>query len=421
MTFTMPPLSSPLIPEDIANPEAFTDPDAVDALFAQLRRDDPVPLVRPEHYRPFWLLTKYQDIMEVEAQPELFLSEPRTVLLPEIQEQRNLETFGTVNGVRTLVQMDNPDHAAYRALTESYFKGQNLMRLQGQVADIARTFIDHMAGLGGSADFASDVAFLYPLRVIMLILGIPQEDEPRMLKLTQELFGGSDEEFQRETDAEDPLAEVITEFITFFTAITADRRANPRDDLSSVIANGRIDGAPIGEFEAMSYYIIAATAGHDTTSATTAGGMLGLLQFPDELTKLKADLSLVPSAIDEFVRWVTPVKHFMRTATQDYEIRGRTIRAGESVMLHYQSANRDEEVFDDPFVLKVDRRPNRHLAFGHGPHICLGRFLALMEMRAFYNELIPRLDHIELAGLPEFSQSYFVSGLKHLPVRYRMR
>ncbi len=409
-----------LAPEAIADPHAYGDPEALDRLFARLRRDTPVCWVEPDGFRPFWVVTKYADIMDVEGQPETFLSEPRTVLIPEEQERKNLETFGTVNGVRTLVQMDDPDHRAYRGLTQSWFMGQNLKRLEGRTRAIAKTFVDRMAAHGGACDFANDVAFLYPLRVIMMILGIPEEDEPLMLRLTQELFGGQDSEYQRKTESADPLADIINEFIAYFTHITQDRRANPRDDLSSVIANGQIDGKPIGEFEAMSYYIIAATAGHDTTSAVTAGGMLAMLQHPGQFEKLKGDVSLVPSAIDEFVRWVTPVKHFMRTATRDYDLNGTRIAKGQSVMLHYQSANRDEDAYDAPFALQVDRKPNRHLAFGYGPHMCLGRYLALMEMTAFYEELMPRLERIELAGQPEFVESYFVSGLKHLPVTYKM-
>jgi cytochrome P450 len=176
----------------------------------------------------------------------------------------------------------------------------------------------------------------------------------------------------------------------YFGAITEDRRANPRDDVSTVIANGQIDGQPIGDREAMSYYIIVATAGHDTTSSTVSGGMLELIRRPDQLAKLKNDLSLLPNAIEEMIRWTTPVKHFMRTATEDYTLRGKTIRKGDGLALFYWSGNRDEEVFEDPFEFRVDRDVKKQVAFGYGVHVCLGMHLARMEIKALLNELLPR-------------------------------
>jgi len=188
-----------------------------------------------------------------------------------------------------------------------------------------------------------------------------------------------------------------------------------------VIANGKIKGEPLGDLESASYYIIVATAGHDTTSACISGGLRALIENPDELAKLKANPELLPTAVDEMIRWVTPVQHFMRTATDDHELRGKTIRKGEAVQLLYMSGNRDEDIYPDAFRFKVDREPNRHVAFGYGAHVCLGQHLAKMEIRAFFAELLKRLDSIELAGEPKRSHSVFVSGLKTLPVRYSLR
>jgi cytochrome P450 len=261
----------------------------------------------------------------------------------------------------------------------------------------------------------------YPLYVILAILGLPESDYPRMLQLTQELFGAEDPEFKRDEDAYAGLLQTVADFVNYFDGITADRKANPTDDLASVIANGIIDGEPIGHKEQLGYYIIAATAGHDTTSNSMSGGMQALIEHPDQLARLQADPSLMATAVDEMIRWTSPVKHFMRTATVDYDIRGTTVKAGQDVLLSYWSANRDEDVFTDPFTFDVGRTPNKHLAFGFGVHYCLGAMLARMEMKALFSALLPRLEHVELAGEPQLTRSTFVSGLKHLPIRYRLR
>ena len=253
----------------------------------------------------------------------------------------------------------------------------------------------------------------------MTVLGVPEEDEPIMLKLTQELFGSTDPDMKRPDATE--TVNTVSEFFNYFTAMTEDRRANPKDDVASVIANATIDGQPIGHLEAISYYIIVATAGHDTTSSTAAGGLLALMQNPEEFAKLRANPDLLPGAIDEMIRWTTPVKHFFRTAAVDYELRGQKIKKGDNLLMCYWSANRDADAFDDPFSFRIERTPNKHLAFGYGAHVCLGQHLAKMEIRALYTELLARLDHIELAGDPAWVEASFVSGLKRLPVRYSMK
>ncbi|BDB40576.1 hypothetical protein IWGMT90018_10220 [Mycobacterium kiyosense] len=241
-----------------------------------------------------------------------------------------------------------------------------------------------------------------------------------MLSLTQELFGGDDTEFRRGTTPEEQL-QVLFEFFAYFNELTASRRANPTEDLASAIANARIDGEPLSDMDTASYYVIVATAGHDTTSATISGGLRAPIENPDQLRRLTDHPELMPLATEEMVRWVTPVKEFMRTATADTTVRGVPIAKGESVYLSYVSANRDEEVFDDPFRFDVARDPNRHLAFGHGIHFCLGAALARMEISSFFSELLPRLKSIEFNGEPQLSATTFVGGLKHMPIRYSLR
>jgi cytochrome P450 len=277
-----------------------------------------------------------------------------------------------------------------------------------------------MRDIGPACDFVTDVAMNFPLYVIMSLLGIPEEDFPRMLKLTQEMFGGDDTELQRGSSVED-LHMVLIDFFNYFNALTTSRRENPTEDLASAIANARINGEPLSDLDTISYYVIIASAGHDTTKDAISGGLHALIENPDQLARLRAQPELLPTAVEEMIRWTTPVKEFMRTATDDTTVRGVPIAAGESVYLAYVSGNRDGEVFDDPFHFDVGRDPNKHLAFGYGVHFCLGAALARMEMNSLYSELIPRLDSIELAGRPELSATTFVGGHKHLPIRYSMR
>jgi cytochrome P450 len=315
--------------------------------------------------------------------------------------------------------MDDPDHRQHRAVTADWFLPRSLGRYQERIADLARRSVDNMAVMGSQCDFVADVATQYPLQGILAILGLPESDYPRILKLTQEIFGISDPDQARGMDVADILA-VIGDFFLYFYNLTAERRAEPTGDLASTVANATIDGCPMGDMELISYYIIIATAGHDTTAATIAGGLRALAERPEELKRLQADPSLLPTAVEEMIRWVTPVKHFMRNATCDYELNGVTIRQGESVLLSYPSANRDETVFDDPHRFDVGRNPNRHAAFGFGTHFCLGAQFARMEIRAIFTELAARLTHLELAGSPELTRTLFVGGLKRLPIRYSL-
>jgi cytochrome P450 len=423
------------VPQDIADtivdPKAYADGKRVDEAFAWLRREAPLAVVQPTGFRPFWAVTRFADIQEVERRNDDFHNgDTFTTLTPIVTGEKVLEmTGGSPHLVRSLVQMDNPDHFAYRRLTQSWFLPQNLRKLEARIREIARQFVDRMASHGETCDFARDVAFLYPLHVIMEVIGVPEVDEPLMLRLTQELFGAADPEMNRtgqgvgEMDLDTGMSNVqrtVAELFQYFTAMSEDRRRIPREDLATVLANATIDGQPLGHFEALSYYIIAATAGHDTTSSTTAGALWAMLENPDQLAKVKADPALIPGLVEESIRWTTSVKHFMRSATKDTEVAGTPIAKGDWMMLCYPSGNRDESVFTDPFKFDIERTPNKHVAFGYGAHVCLGQHLARMEMRIFWEELLPRLDHIELAGTPRNTEANFVCGPKTVPVRFKM-
>ena len=406
----------------IAYPETYADEKELHDIFTFMRREDPVSWVEPDQFRPFWAITKHEDIIEIEKQNELFINDPRTTLMDIPTEDAIKEfTGGSHLLVRSLVHMDNPDHQLYRSLTQKWFAPPNLESLKKDIRNIAKEYVNKMVDHGNECDFAKDVAIFYPLRVIMSILGVPKEDEPRMLRLTQELFGGRDEDMIRDESETSSESNTITDFFEYFNALTEDRRKNPTNDVSSVIANAKINNEQLGHLEAMSYYIIIATAGHDTTSSSTAGGILALIENPDQLLKLKNNPSLMTSAVEETIRWVTPVKNFFRTATQNYYLKDREIKKDDSILLCYPSGNRDEEIFDDPFKFKVDRSPNRHLAFGHGAHLCLGKYLAKIEMEIFYEELFKKIDNIQLNGEPEWVKASFVSGLKSLPIKYTLQ
>ena len=398
--------------------ETFTDEAYFHAVATKLRAESPVHWVEHPDFNPFYVLTKHADVLEVELHHEQFLNAPRAILGTKVADE-NRAMQGHL--VTSLVQMDDPEHRLHRQLTADWFLPKNLGRLQSRLDALTERAVQQMVDHGGTCDFAQDIAMQYPLYVILAILGLPESDYPRMLRLTQELFGAEDPDFKRDDDTLASLIQTVADFVAYFDGITADRRANPTDDLASVIANGIIEGEPIGHKEQLGYYIIAATAGHDTTSNAMSGGLLALIEHPEELARLQADPSLMSTAVDEMIRWTSPVKHFMRTATVDYEIRGTTVQAGQDVLLSYWSANRDEDVFADPFRFDVGRTPNKHLAFGFGIHYCLGAMLARMELRSLFSALVPRLAHVELAGDPALTRSTFVSGLKRLPIRYRLR
>lgn len=419
------------IPTDIAatlvDPRAYADHRLHDA-YTWLRKNNPLGIARPDHHDPFWVVTRHADIQSVGRQNSLFLNEPRpTILTTKRFAEVVKQTSGRPNLSRSVVFMDAPDHPKYRALTQGWFMPANLRKLEEQIRVTARAAVEKMAANDGRCDFVNEVALHYPLHVIMQILGVPEEDEPLMLKLTQEIFGPQDPDTARAREAaltpealQAVALQVARDFDTYFSRITADRRANPREDLATVIANSKIDGQLLPERESNSYYRIVATAGHDTTSSSTAGAIWALAEDPAEFAKVKANLDLIPNLVDEAIRWMTPVKHFMRTAAADTELSGRKIAKGDWLMLCYASGNRDEAVFEDPFTFRSDRKPNRHVAFGYGAHLCLGQYLAKMEMRILFEELLPRLKSLALDGDPQMTQATFVNGPKKLPIRYEL-
>jgi cytochrome P450 len=405
-----------LVDEAIASHKTYGSLEAQHTLFSMLRRDDPVHWTEPDGHRPFWTVSKHRDVMEIEKQNDKFINAPRTKLLSIEFESKVREAMGgRPMLVRAINQMDNPDHAKYKKLTHAWFQPKQVRLLEESIGELARESIDRMLAHDGACDFYNDVVVRFPLKVIMLILGIPDEHGQHLLDITRAYFGGGDPEMQRGND----LIDATMAYMDFFRGIARERRAHPTNDVATLIATAEVDGSPIGEFEASSYFVALASAGHDTTSATLAGGLLALIQNPEEMRKLRANPDLIPAAVDEMVRWVSPVKHFFRTATETYTLRGKTIRPGDHLMMAYPSANRDDEAFEQPFSFIADRNPNRHVGFGFGIHACIGMYLAKIEMVIFFRELLARVDQIALIGEPAWIETSFLGGLKRLPISFK--
>jgi cytochrome P450 len=405
----------------LADPTAYADDARLHAALTHLRANNPVAWVDNPPYRPFWAITKHADIMAIERANDLFLSEPRPLLAPAEADDFAKAQLDAGMGLRTLIHMDDPHHRKVRAIGADWFRPKAMRDLKVQVDRLAKRYVDRLREIGPECDFVTEIAVNFPLYVIMSLLGLPEDDFPRMHMLTQEMFGGDDEEYNKRGKSPEEQLTILLDFFTYFSELTASRREHPTEDLASAIANGRVDGEPLSDVDTASYYVIVASAGHDTTKDAISGGLLALIENPSELERLRQNMDLMPTAVEEMVRWATPVKEFMRTAADDTTVRGVPIGKGESVYLAYVSGNRDEEVFDDPFRFDVSRDPNKHVAFGYGVHFCLGAALARMEMNSLYSELIPRLESIELAGEPELAATTFVGGLKHLPIRYSLR
>lgn len=389
--------------------------------WARLRRESPVHKLHPEGYRPFWAVTKAADITEVSRQPDKFRSFGRFILMPDPPGSDPDEIDNNMP-LRMLVNMDPPEHREYRKLVSAWFTPKAVAKLEQRLEDITVEIFQELAERGAdSYDFVTEIAARQPLRMITEILGIPREREDFVLKITNQNFGLEDPEFQIEGETLDEQLAFIGEAFAYFDDLIAEARANPRNDLTSVLAVAEIDGEPVPQFELYSLLFLTMVAGHDTTRNAISGGLVAFLDNWGEFERLQADPSMSPIASEEIVRWTTPVNHFSRTATVDYELNGAQIKKGDSVGLFYASANRDEDVYPDPFVFRIDRDPNPHLGFGIGEHFCLGAHLARLDLKVFWRVFAERLESLELSGPIELLHASFVGGPKHIPVRASFR
>jgi cytochrome P450 len=411
----------------MVSPKAYATQKELMAGFRWLRSNNPLGLIDIDGFDPFWAVTRYADIVEVSRRHDLFRSGDRaSTLVPKATDQlaRSL-TGGSPHLMRTLLQMDAPDHPQYRQITQRWFARQSVAMLEDRVRTIARDLVDGMIERAEACDFVRDVAQLYPLRVMMTMLGLPVEDEAHLLALIQELFRSQDEAPARAGRASrDParharrLQDAVADFDCYFAPLLEQARRSPRDGLIGVIAHAAVDGKPIERFEAISYLMVILTAGHHTVGSAISGAIWAICENPGEFRKVKSDPGLVPDLIEEAVRWTAPVQHVMRTATEDVVLEGRRIAAGDWLMLCYLSGNRDELAFDSPDHFRIGRDRGRNVAFGRGVHICLGQHLARLEMQVFFEELLRRLAWIEISGTPRRVASIFIGGPRALPVRF---
>jgi cytochrome P450 len=397
------------------DPAAYADPVSWHDKAAQIRVESPIMRVSVDGYPPFWAVTTHAYVLEVERHPDIFTNAPSPVLTRLGEESHDGPE------VKTLIYMDGEEHRAHRAVISDHFKPREVSKLVTRVEQFALASIDKMAALGDRCDFMHDVVVPYPLHAIMAMLGLSEADHPRMLRLAQELFAVDDPDMALAGKDQTDSGEVFDSLL-YFAHLNRRRRRAPKDDLASTIAGAVMNGEPLSDTDAFAYYLVLTAAGQDTTASVIGGALLALLDHPDQLQLLRDDPTLIPRAVDEFVRYVAPVKHFLRTCRRPFKIADVTFQPGDLVLLSFASATRDETVFKDAQRLDVQRESDgNHLGFGFGRHYCLGSHVARLEIRAFYQELLRRLQHIELAGEPTWARSNFTQGPKSIPVSYALR
>jgi len=399
---------------ELIDPDVYAQHGYPHDAWRRLRREAPV--FRCERADPpFWALLRHADIVAVSRQPQRFVSAPRF--------QYVAGAHGENFVARTIISMDPPEHRSYRAIVSPRFTPRALRAQRHQIGAIAAEILDGLASRAprGECDFVEAFAAPLPIAVIARLLGLPHADWPRLYAWTNRIVAASDPQFRASGASQEETRRGATaELFDYFRELVGERRASPRGDLVSLLAGARIDGAPLAELELLSYTLILVAAGNETTRNAISGGLLAFLEHPAEWQRLRRDPSLLPHAVEEVLRWTSPVVQMARTATQDAVVGGAPIRAGDTLVMFYPSANRDEALFEEPDRFRVDRHPNRHLAFGVGEHVCVGAHLARLELLAAFGQLARRLEHAELAAPPERLRSSMVGGLKTLPIRYAL-
>jgi cholest-4-en-3-one 26-monooxygenase len=410
-------MTEPLADLELIAPAHFERSGYPHEAWRRLRREAPV--FRSERHEPhFWALVRHADIVAVSRQPERFLNAPRFQYIPKSEEES-----GELAG-RTIISMDPPEHRRHREIASPRFTPRALRALDAEVDRIAGELLEELArkAAEGECDFVAALAAPLPIAVIARLLGLPREDWPRLYAWTNRIVSASDPQYRDPGATADASRERATrELFAYFAELAEQRRAEPQEDLVSLLAGARVAGAPLSRDAILAYCLILVAAGNETTRNAISGGLLAFLEHPDEWRRLRAAPALLPRAVEEILRWTSPVVQMARTAVGEAEIGGQRICAGDTLVLFYPSANRDEAVFADPERFRVDRHPNRHLAFGVGEHFCLGAHLARMELAAAFRHLARRLERVELAGPPVRLRSSMVGGIKQLPIRYALR
>ncbi len=388
--------------------------------FARLRRDEPVSWVKEgltlspstmgttcREGTGYWAVVRYADVVEVSRNPDRFSSWLGATQIADPPSELDLQTVRQM-----MLNMDPPDHGGLRRVVQKAFVPRAIEKLKESTLHIATDIVDRIEAKR-EFDFVTDVAAEMPLMVLAQILGVPSEDRGKLFDWSNKLIGFDDPEFGGDPNV---FTAAILEMFLYAAELANDRRANPREDLVSIIVNAEVDGQKLSDVEFNMFWLLLVIAGNETTRNLLSGGLQVLFAHPDQHQELIDDPSLIPAAVEEMLRYVSPVIHFRRTATKDTELGGVKIAEGDKVVVYYPSANRDETVFENPNVFDIRRTPNEHVAFGSGPHFCLGANLARMEIVAMYDELFRRVPQLRLNGEVERMQSSFINGIKHLPV-----
>ena len=400
---------------DLIDPARYARDGYPHEVWTRLRAEELVAYLEPPGYEPFWAITKHADIMEISKQPLRFSSAQGGISLRHAGE--------VVPPTEILVLQDPPRHGPMRRVANPRFTPR---AVRERYADMERVAVDILdaaapAGASGTLDFVERIAAPFPLGVIAGLLGVPRDDWQLLFRWTNEVIGKEDPEYRQpgETPGQ-TIKHARGEVHAYFARLIEQHRNEPRDDLVNELVRADIDGTPLTEEQLVSYCELLVEAGNETTRNAISGGLLAFADHREQWDKLRAHPELMPDAVEEILRWVSPISHFTRTATEDCEVRGTQIRAGDQLALYYASANRDEEVFEDPFAFRIDRRPNPHLAFGFGEHYCMGAQLARVELEIVFRLLLARLESFEVAGPVERLSSITNGSVKHLPIRYRM-
>ena len=417
---------------NLNNPELFQNNEAHD-IFRMLRREDPVFWNEGgDTFNGFWAITKYEDIRYISRNPEMFISSKGIAgpgLRPEALAAQMAENPAATadQGNVSIITMDPPRHVKMRRLVNKGFTPRAVNAMEAQIRQITNDILDGIAKKG-SVDFVVEVSSQLPLAVICGMVGLEKKDWPLMFELTNKVLGSGDPEYQTDIPEEErgtgaaaraTAMQGFGRMLEFFRAVLEERRAHPREnDLVSILLEAELEGEKLSEGDVLAFCFLLIVAGNETTRNGISGGLQVLCENPAEKARLLADMSLMDSAVEEICRWTSPLHHMARQATVDAEIRGKQIKAGDRLIMWYLSANRDEDIFDEPYRFNITRDPNEHLAFGIGEHFCLGAGFARKEIKVMFQELFRRFPDIEMDGEPERLRSNFINGVKHLPVRF---
>lgn len=401
-------------PLDLVEPSRFAAHGYPHEAWRTLRAEAPVAYLEPEGYVSFWAVTKHGDITDIAAKPELFSNAHGLILG---------HPGAPAPPVEMVVMLDPPRHGPLRRVAMPRFTPRAIRSRHDEIDRIAVAVLDDLAGRNGEEfDFVERVAAPLPIGVISWILGVPGDDWRLLFQWTNEVIGKDDPEFRRPGEtAGQTIRRARGELHAYLEDLIAKRRADPGDDIISHLIAAEIDGRPLTPVQLLNYAELMVEAGNETTRNAISGGLLAFSEHPEQWERLKREPEHLSTAVEEILRWVSPIIHFVRTATADTELRGEKIAAGDKVALFYASANRDEDVFDEPFEFRIDRKPNPHLSFGSGTHFCMGANLARVELETLFRHLLTRLDSFELTAPPERLNSAVNGGIKHLSMRWHLR